>query len=117
MHNMEEKINNIQAWILVGFCGFYVVAMIINAIQAIAGTATLATWHYPFLFGTLCLTRASLSHRQICAALITFKHIRIASKRIIRKVAKTMLCTLRALRSLPALFIESYRNFRMEESI
>ena len=112
---MEEKINNIQKMLLGVFCVVYFVGLVVNAIQAIAGITQLAVWHYPFLIGTFCLIRDFLSHKQKCAILIALKHIRIASKHIIRKVAITMLCTLRALRSLPALFIQSYRNFSVEE--
>lgn len=114
---MANKINNIQIMLLGAFCVVYLLGLVVNAIQAIAGTAQLAVWHYPFLFGTFCLVRDSLSQNQKCAILIALKRTRVASKHIIRKVAITMLCTLRALRSLPALFIESYRSFRMEDSI
>ena len=112
---MANKINNIQVLLLGAFCVVYLLGLVVNAIQAIAGTAQLAVWHYPFLFGTFCLVRDSLSQNQKCAILIVLNHIRNASKQIIRKVAINMLCTLRALRSLPALFLESYRTYIEKE--
>lgn len=114
---MENQINKIQSWILLGFTCFYVGTLFINLIMAIFGMAELATWHWPWCAGVVLLSRASLSIRQRCQIAIAYRHIRKASKQVTRKVAKTLLCILRALRSLPALFIESYRNFRMEETI
>jgi len=111
-----EKIDKIQSWILFGFSCFYVGTLVINLLMAIFGKAELATWHWPFCAGMIFLTDESLSHRQKCQVAIAYRHIKRASKQVTRKVAKSLLCILRALGSLPALFIQSYKAYIAEEA-
>lgn len=113
---MENQINKIESRILIGFACIYVGTLFINLIMAIFGMAELAIWHWPWCAGVITLSGASLSTRQRCQIAIKYRHITKASKQVTRKVAKSLLCTLRSLRSLPALFIKSYKAFIAEEA-
>lgn len=98
---MKHKIYNLQAGLLVGFTCLLAAALCVNAVQAMAGTATFAYWHMITLLFCVRLTRAAVSW-------VTLARWAILSKTLLRKAVnsqkRAFTSMSRAVRSLAALF-------------
>lgn len=58
---MENRINHLQAGLLMGFTCLLAAALCMNAVQALAGLATFAYWHWITLFLCIHLCRKAVS--------------------------------------------------------
>lgn len=113
---MEDRINKLQSWILVGFTAFYAIALLCNAVRAIFGKATLATHQYFFFALTVFFTLESLTEDQRATIKAGAAAVATVSLRLARKVAKTVRCTVLSLKRMPAAFAQAYRQFSAEEA-
>lgn len=104
---MENRNNKLQAGIWIGFSCFMAVALAVNAVMAANGKAPLAWWHYGTLAFGMLMSWESLTAEERARIPLALANAR-------RKAAKTVACILRAVGSLPALFMESYRKFQTE---
>jgi len=98
---MEHKLENLQAWLLVGTTCALAAALCVNAVQAMAGTATFAYWHWFTFFFCYQLTRAAVSWVRIARWTITLKTL---SRKAVILRKQAFVSTSRAVRSLAALF-------------
>lgn len=109
---MENKADKIQNGALYGFLLIYFIILLVNAVKATLGLEPLATHHYPLFAGLSVLGWVALSDARKARIIVTTRRAMRASKRVAQKTAKTLLCTARAVRCLPALFIKSYNEFK-----
>ena len=97
---MEHKIYNLQAGLLMGFTCLLAVALCVNAVQAMAGTASFAYWHWFTLLCCVKLTRAAVSR-------VTLARWAILSRNVLKKAVnsqkRAFTSISRAVRSLAAL--------------
>lgn len=108
---MQNKISKIQEGIVIGFIIFYFIVLAVNAIKAAAGLERLAVHHWPLFAVTAFLGWKSLEQATKVRIIITAKRTARASKRVVEKTARTLLCISRAVGCLPALFVKSYKEF------
>ena len=108
---MQNKISKIQEGIVIGFIIFYFIILAINAVKAAAGLERLAVHHWPLFAATAFLGWKSLEQATKVRIIITAKRTARASKRVVEKAARTLLCISRAVGCLPALFVKSYKEF------
>lgn len=109
---MQNKVSKIQQAILIGFNTFYFIVLAVNAVKAAAGLERLAVHHWPLFAVTALIGWASLERTAKSRIIITAKRTARASKRVVEKAARTLLCVSRAVGCLPALFVKSYKEFR-----
>lgn len=102
---MEDKINRIQIAILIGFVCTYAIALLVNAFYAVSGKATFAYWHIVPAAALAVYAWNRIPQSTRCRLVD-------AVAMTVKKTARVLLCTMRAVRSLPALFIQSYREYR-----
>lgn len=99
-HNLEGAI-----WMIVTFS--LAVILAVNAIMSVFSSAELAYWQYPVLGMSYAMWRSSMSEYQLLRILVTVKQAE-------KKAARTFACLRRAVRSLPALFIQEYNRLQTE---
>lgn len=109
---MEKRIDKIQQAIFTAFIAVYALALIINAIKAVAGIEHLAVHHWPLFAGAAALWWVSLEQEQKNRITSLIREVKQARKTIVKKAARTTLCGVRAACSLPALFIKSYNEIK-----
>lgn len=96
-----EKINHLQAGILVGFTCFLAGALCVNAVQALAGLANFAFWHWITLILCVNLCRAAVSWVTVARWVV---RIRKTRKQAHVLTARTFSNITRAVHGLAALF-------------
>lgn len=104
---MENKNINLQLYLWIGFTALLAVSLAVNAVQAIAGSARLASHHYFTLAVGLLFTWEYLSERQRSRVKAFARLTRIKAAKHSRTISA---CALRAVRSLSALFILQSNN-------
>ncbi|MBQ9310765.1 MAG: hypothetical protein IJ222_07905 [Bacteroidales bacterium] len=104
---MENRINEMQGWLLVGVTCLLAVSLAVNAVMALFGLAGLAWWHWSTLAMVALLTWESLTERQTAAIAAFMKDAR---KKAATAVSHTYLHIRRAVRGLSALFIVNSPN-------
>ena len=104
---MEHKIENLQAGLLVGFTCALAVALCVNAIQAVAGSATFAYWHWITLLVCGKLTSAAVSWVTIARWVIT---LRTLKRKAVNSRRRAFTSITRAVRSLAALFSRHFQT-------
>lgn len=98
---MENRINHLQAGLLVGFTCALAAALVVNAAQALAGTAVFAYWHWVTLALLVHLCRASVSWVTLARWAV---RIRKTRKQAHVLTARTFSNITRAVQGLAALF-------------
>ena len=98
---MEHKIYNLQAGLLVGFTCLLAVALCANAVQAMAGSATFAYWHWITLLLLVRLTRSAVSWVTVARWIIMMKSL---MRKAVNSLRRAFTSISRAVRSLAALF-------------
>lgn len=81
--------------------------LVVNAVQALMGQAVFAWWHLGTLLIGVSMTRVHLTDRQLARIVVMFRIFR-------KKAAKTISCIIRAVRSLPAHFVDEYNHLQTE---
>lgn len=98
---MENRINHLQAGLLVGFTCLLAAALCVNAVQALAGLATFAYWHWITLFLCIHLCRKAVSWVTVARWAVRFRKTR---KQAHVLTARTFSNITRAVHGLAALF-------------
>lgn len=98
---MEKIINYLQAGLLVGLTCFLAAALSANAVQAMAGKAVFAYWHWATLAVCIYFCRHSVSWVTYARLAVQFRKTRKQANRII---SRTFSNITRAARGLAALF-------------
>lgn len=98
---MENRINHLQAGLLVGFTCLLAAALCVNAVQALAGLATFAYWHWITLFLCIHLCRKAVSWVTVARWAVRFRKTR---KQAHVLTARTFSNITRAVYGLAALF-------------
>lgn len=111
-----NKIDKTESVILYGFITFYFISLVANAIKAAFGLEKLATHHWPLFAGLSLLGWAALTSAQKARAIVTFKRIFRTAAKVAQKAARTLLCYIRAVRCLPALYIKTAKEFKEAQS-
>lgn len=106
---MENKINNLQVYLWIGFTALLAVTLAVNAVQAIAGSARLASHHYFTLAISVMFTWEIMSDRQRSRALALARLTRIKAAKHSRTIGAY---ALRAVRGLSALFTLTSNKIR-----
>lgn len=99
---MDNRINELQGWILVGVSCLLAGSLAVNAARALFGIGEIAWWQYPLMAFMYCLTRESLTRAQEA---VIARTLRNARKRAALSARQTYLHIRRAVRGLAALFI------------
>lgn len=107
-----NKIDKTESVILYGFITFYFISLVVNAIKAAFGLEKLATHHWPLFAGLTLLGWVALTPAQKARAIVTFKRIFRTAAKVAQKTARTLLCYIRAVRCLPALYIKTAKEFK-----
>lgn len=111
-----NKIDKTESVILYGFITFYFISLVVNAIKAAFGLEKLATHHWPLFAGLTLLGWVALTPAQKARAIVTFKRIFRTARQSTQKTARTLLCYIRAVRCLPALYIKTAKEFKEAQS-
>lgn len=109
-----NKTQKIEALIILAFLAFYGGALFVNAVSSVFGNADLAFWHYPFFAVSWLYAKQTLQEVSFPRAAAVSKRLISASAQFIRLASKRMLCIMKALQTVPSLFLQSYRNLLIE---
>lgn len=107
-----DKIDKTESVILYGIIAFYFIVLVINAIKAAFGLERLATHHWPLFAGLVLLGWVALAPIQKAKAIVTIRRIIRIGNKVFKKAARTLLCYIRAVGCLPALFIKAAKEFK-----
>ncbi len=98
---MENRINNIQVLLWIGFTCLLAVTLAVNGVQALFGNAKFAYWHIPSLFVGMLFSWESMTAPQRAKFLAFIRLSRIKAARHSRTISAK---AHRAVRGLAALF-------------
>ncbi len=108
---MENTMNHVVGWGLVGFTCLTGGLLLVNAAQAIAGTATFAYWHLVTLAALVYFCNKMVSWVMIARAAVWIRKTRKQTASVARR---SILDLTRAARGLAALFTQ--RNVEIKGS-